>query len=313
MCLSFAAIVFLSRIAAAAGAEPLSAGAVPPSDAPASHCHAVLFEKADLSPQEPGTIREIKVAAGQHVAKDELLLQLDDSKVLAELRVAERKLEAANTKFEAADINVEYATSAKDYADQDLKILKNANENTPRSVPLVKIHEQELKCKETELAIKKAESDRKVAREEAKVAAAEVDAAKVMVARHKIVSPIAGEVDDVKAHVGETTQQPMQPVIYVVNLDSLWVQGSVDSTQFARGELDGKDVTVMVPIPRQSRKEPLPGKVVFVRQTTDDGGYYMVRAKVENRKVNGSWLLSPGSSVEMTIHVGKLSLEPLPR
>ena len=35
----------------------------------------------------------------------------------------------------------------------------------------------------------------------------------------------------------------------------------------------------------------------------------MVRAKVENRKVNGSWLLSPGMQAEMNIQLGKLPLD----
>jgi len=303
ICLSLVAVATLGRPAAAEGDVPRTVATL-------KGCHAVLTEQqADLSPQEPGMIRDIKVTEGQFVAKGELLLQLDDSKVQQDLNVAKSKFQAADAKFKAADINVEYARAAKKVADADLEISKGANKEVGRSIPLAKIHEQELKCTETELAITKANSDKSIAEKEANVATAEVAAAEVMVARHKVVSPIAGEVIDVKVHVGETVQ-PTQPVIRIVNLESLWVQGNVDGSEFARAELEGQDVTVTFSIPPHKEKVSLAGKVIFVKPTTDSDNLYMVRAKVENRKVNNSWLLYPGTFVTMSIQLGKLSLEP---
>ena len=153
----------------------------------------------------------------------------------------------------------------------------------------------------------KADSDKKVAEEEADVARAEVAAAKVMVDRHKVLSPIAGEVVEIRAHKGEAVQ-PGQAVIQVVNLDSLWVEGRVPAAKFARAELEGQDVAVDVVITR-GEKRSLPGKVIFVKPLTDTGDTYMVRAKVENRKVSGSWLLSPGMPAEMDIQLRTLPPE----
>ena len=301
ICLSFVAVAVLGRLAAADGTASRSPARI-------QGCHVTQKEQADLSPQEPGTIREIKVIEGQQVAKGELLLQLDDSKVQEDLKVAQRKLEAAKTKFDAANINVIYAKAAKDVADAELKTNKKANEDVPRTVPQVRIKELELKCTETELAIDKAASDQKLAEKEAQVAAAEADAAKVIVARHKVVSPIAGEIVDVRFHQGEAVQ-PTQPVIRVMNLGTLWVQGDVPGRNFGRAELQGQEVTVNFVIPPRGEKGSLPGKVIFVKPTTDTGNTYMVRAKVENRKVNGSWLLSPGMAAEMNIQLGRPSLD----
>ena len=103
-----------------------------------------------------------------------------------------------------------------------------------------------------------------------------------MVDRHKVLSPIAGVVVDIRAHKGEAVQ-PTQAVIRVVRLDSLWVEGNVSAARFARAELDGRPVTVDVVITRDE-KASLPGKVIFVKPLTDTGDSYMVRAKVENRK-----------------------------
>jgi hypothetical protein len=55
----------------------------------------------------------------------------------------------------------------------------------------------------------------------------------------------------------------------------------------------------------RGEKRSLPGEVVFARPLTDTGDSYMVRAKVANQELNGSWLLSPGMQAEMKIELGK--------
>ena len=98
--------------------------------------------------------------------------------------------------------------------------------------------------------------------------------------------------------------QPSQPVIRVVKLDSLWVEGNVPAATFARSELDGQSVAVDVVITRGEKKS-FPGKVVFVKPLTDTGDVFMVRALVENVKRDGSWLLYPGMQAAMNIQLGK--------
>lgn len=287
--------IFVCLVAVAALDRP--AVAQQPSIARVPDCVVVLADQADLGPLEAGTIKDIKVAEGQMVGEKDLLVQLEDGKAQAELDVAVAKYHSAETKSQAAKINVEYATSANAVANQDYKVSQAANNNVKGSIPQVTMNEKYLKCEETRLSILKANSDRDVAAEDAKVAAAEVAAARLMVERHKILSPLAGEVVDIRKHKGESVQ-PTEAAIRIVRLDSLWVQGNVLAANYPRGELDGQDVTVEVVVaghPTQS----LPGKVIFVKPLTDTGGTYMVRAKVENRKVNGSWLLFPGMQGEI--------------
>ena len=295
ICVCFAAVAALGRLAVAQ--DHLS-----PAIANVPHCVVALAEQADLPPQEAGVIKEIAVKEGDKVDVNQLLLQLDDSKAQQEQKVAEAKHAAAMAKFKAADINVEYAIAAKAVADQEFRVNQKANTDVPGSVPQVRLSELSLKCEETKLAIEKAKSDKEIADEEAKVAAAEVEAAKLMVQRHKIVSPIAGEVVELRAHKGEAVQ-PAQAVIRVVNLDRLWVEGNVPAGRFARSELAGRPVTIDVVITR-GEKISLPGEVIFVKPLTDPGESYMVRAKVENRKENnGSWQLYPGMQADMNIQL----------
>jgi multidrug resistance efflux pump len=298
--LSFVTVISLGLTAAAQDRYGTLAAAV----ALVPNCQIVLADQADMPPQEAGIIDSIHVDFGTAVTKGQLLVQLDASKADAELAVAQAKLEAAKTKAVAADINVQYAVAANKVAIEELKFNKDANLNVPRSVPPVRINELNLKCKETDLAIQKAKSDQTVAEEESKVAAAEVAAARVMVERHKILSPLTGEVVDIRAHKGEAVQ-PSQAVVQVVRLDTVWVDGNVHANQYARAELADQDAVVNVAI-RGKDTRAFPAKVIFVRPLTDAGDTYKVRAKVENRKVNGFWLLSPGMQAEMSIQLRKL-------
>ena len=291
-----AAMAAAGRLAAAQ--ERTSPGA--PGIANVPHCVVALAEQADLPPQEAGVIQNIAVKEGDQVDKGQLLVQLDDGKAQKEQDVAQAKYDAAKAKAED-DINERYAVAAAAVAKADYTLHKNANAEVHDAVSQVMLNEKLLKCKETELAIEKAQLDHKVAAQEALVAKAELEAAKLVVQRHKIVSPVSGKgvVVDIRAHNGEAVQ-PGQAIIHVVKLDSLWVEGDVPAAKFARAELDGRPVTVEVVITRGEKKS-LTGKIILVRALTDQGDKYMVRGLVNNQE----GLLSPGMQAEMNIQLGK--------
>ena len=53
----------------------------------------------------------------------------------------------------------------------------------------------------------------------------------------------------------------------------------------------------------RGRKEQFKGRVVFVNPIVQAGNRYRVRAEVANRQEEGQWLLSPGSTATMVIHL----------
>lgn len=286
------AIALVGRLALAQDNKPSDVAKVP-------NCIVAVAEQADLPPQEMGVIQDIPFKEGKKVEKGDLLIQLDDRKAEKEQEVAEAKYAAALAKA-MDDINIRYAIAAAKVAKAEYDVNVQANHDVPGSVPQVRISELFLKCRETELAIEKAKLDRTVAGEEAKVAKAEVEAAKVTVDRHKVLSPIAGIIVEIRAHKGEAVQ-PSLAVLRVVNLDSLWVEArQVPAAKYARAELEGQPVTVDVVITRDEKKQ-LTGKVVYVSPLTDSGDTYMVRAKLDNK----DHVLSPGMQAEMNIELGK--------
>ena len=225
------------------------------------------------------------------------MLQLDDRKVQQELDVAEGKYDAAKAKAED-DINIRYAIAAAAVAKAEYEVNVKANKEVPGRVPHVKLNELFLKCKETELAIEKATLDRRLPAKRPRSPRPKSRPAKVMVDRHKLLSPIGGEVVDIRAPQGRVRAAHAERVIHVVKLDSLWVEGDVPRRQARTGRFRGTKADVITETGIR-----LPDKIVFVDPNTQLGGKFKVRAQVENVKLpNGDWLLYP-SDQKLTIVV----------
>jgi len=262
-------------------------------------CQVVAKQEANLSPREVGILDMIVGSEGRNTTVDrgQIVLQLEDTKAQQELSVAKAKAEAAKIKADD-NINEIYAAAAAGYAKKELEFNQKANRDVPGSVPQAKIDELELKCKETSLAIDKARHERAVAEKEAAVAYAEVKAAETMIDLLTVKAPFDGEVFEVKAHKGEAVQ-PSQPVIHIVHVDTLWVEGSVSG--FARSELEGQPVKVEVDIPH-TPKFKADGKIIFESSMTDPSGF-TVRAEIQRQNRDDPWPVRPGMTGQMTIEV----------
>ena len=128
---------------------------------------------------------------------------------------------------------------------------------------------------------------------------AEVDAADIALARRQIVSPVDGEVVTV-FHERQEWVSAGEPVLQVVRMDRLRVEGFVLASEVNVSEIAGGNVVVDVQLAR-GRKERFAGKVVFISPLVTSGGKYRVRAEVENRREQNQWLLRPGMNAMMTV------------
>jgi multidrug resistance efflux pump len=260
-------------------------------------CLVSLINEAQVAAQEPGVLIELKAFEGQQVQEDEQVAQIEDSQPRFKGQAARAELNAAKEKA-ANDVDIRYAKAASDVAKAELDVSLEAVKNTPRSVSRVEINRQELTWKRGKLEIERAQSEQKIAGLTADVKKVEVDAALEAVQRHKIRSPIAGQVVQVHLHKGEWVK-PGDPVLRVVNLERLRVDGFVNIGQFGPAQLIDRPVVVDVLL--QGRKVSFNGKIMNVSPLVESRGDYQVTAHVENRKENNHWLLLPGLSAEMEI------------
>ena len=261
-------------------------------------CTVTLIEQAEVPAQEAGVLKVIDMKEGRQVSKDELLAQIDDAKTKMEVRVAEAKLAIAKEKS-ADDINIRYAKASRDVADADYRADADANRKHAGAVPAEALREKLMKYTEAALGIEKATLDRSVAKLEADEAQAELDAAIENINRHKILSPLNGMIVKIHRHAGEWVQ-PGDPVLHIIRMDHLWVEGFANTKEDSPNALRNRPVQVLVTLAGGGQKT-VPGKVIFVDPNIQAGGQFLVRAEVQNIEDGDAWLLCPGLSAEISV------------
>jgi WD40 repeat protein/biotin carboxyl carrier protein len=172
-------------------------------------CNLTPIFEQDVSSQVDGIFDEILVDVGRQVRKGDLLGQLDDRQLRAQVdllairansQAAER---IAKAQFDEADAKVEYA--------------KKANETGLRTVP-------ELEAKTYLYQRDRFANEIKKASEEREAAQKELDRAKVVLQQHAIRAGLDGEIVKVYKRPGETVKQG-EPLFRIANSNSLRVEG----------------------------------------------------------------------------------------
>jgi len=264
------------------------------------HCLVSVIEQAQVPAREPGVLRELQVKEGDHVTKDQMLAQIDDRKEQHEFEASQYKWEAA--KQEATnDVNVRYAKAGADVYRQEMLQNYEANRQVAGTVSQTEVRRAELKHKEFILQAEASEFKMQQAAIDAKVREAEMHIASENIERRKIRSPLDGMVTERRRRAGEWVQ-PGDPVIFVMRLDRLRVEGFVPAAEYSAADIDGRPVTITVVL-AHGRREQFQGKVVFVNPEVDANGEFRVWAEVFNRQENEHWLLNKGMIAEMTIHL----------
>jgi multidrug efflux pump subunit AcrA (membrane-fusion protein) len=265
-----------------------------------ANCLLALDAEATVPAQEPGVLTKIPVHEGQQVAVGDLLAQIDDAIPRMQREVADYKLEVAK-KQAADDVDIRFATAAADVAEAEYHLAVEANKKVPGTVPQARVRELLLEHRKMSLSIEKAQKDRAVAALQANVAEAELRAADVNLKHRRITAPLDAVVVELSKHEGEWAQSG-DPIMRLVRIDRLRVEGFLNAKNFRLSEIRGCPVSVTVELAR-GKKETFPGRIVYVKPLVEAGGEFLVRAEVENRKENEVWLLSPGMSAEMTIQL----------
>lgn len=277
-----------------------SGSGAPPGSITLTDCFVELIEEAQVPAQEAGVLVKIMVQEGDEVQKGAQLAQIDDVQPRMQHEAAMHRYEAAREEAEN-DVNVRYSKAAAAVAEKEWEQAVEANRKTPGTVPEAEVERLRLKWREMELSIEQAEMHRRVAALDAKVAAAEVNAAVEGVKRRRITSPLDAMVVELYRHEGEWVQ-PGDPVVQVVRINRLRVEGVVNSAEAAGYEISGQPARVTVELAR-GRTVTLDGRVSFVHPVVRAGGKYEIWAEVENVQESGRWLLQPGLPATMTIQL----------
>ena len=264
------------------------------------HCQVLLINDIDVPAEEAGRLLEVNVKEGDHVPKDALVAQLNNQQALLSKVAAELERDAAQTRADD-DIEVQYSIKSFELAETELNNDVEINRRQPGSVPATEIRRKQLDRTRAELQIGRSRLDLKVAQMTADVQNAAVQAAEDSIQRRRIVAPFSGQVLQVYRQSNEWVNIG-EPVLRVVQMDRLYVDGFISGDEYNVVDIADRPVTVEIALAR-GRKETFKGQVVFVNPIVQAGNRYRVRAEVENRQEKDQWLLNPGSTATMVIHL----------
>lgn len=271
-----------------------------PSLAVLDHCMVSLIDNVDVPAQEPGQLIAVEAKEGLEIEAGTHLATIDDRQPQVQKRLAQVEYKRALRTVEN-DVDVRYAKAALEVADVEYLQSIEANRKVTGAVPEIEVRRLWLTRRRAGLQIEQAEFQTELADLDVHARQAEVDAAELGIERRQIQAPVGGVVVEVYRRRGEWVN-PGDPVLRIVRMDRLRIEGFVNSKNYNPNEISGRPVTVEVQLAR-GQTEMFQGKIVFVSPLVEAGGDYRVWAEVENRPRDNVWVMRPGLQAKMIVHL----------
>ena len=265
-----------------------------------SGCYVTIVEEAQISARDAGMLVSIEMRHGGVVEKGMKLAQIDDAAAVAQKRGAALELLVAKAEAEN-DVEIHEAQAQAEVAAAEVVESEWVNRKQKGAVPETQLRRKRLLRERARLRVDVARLNHRVAGLTADVRGAQVDLAQLQVDRRVVSSPIDGRVEQVYKQVGEWVSIG-DPIMRVVRLDRLRVEGFLDASEYSPDQVDGRPVVVEVTLER-GRRERFTGRIEFVSELVE-AGEFRIWAEVDNRRTpGGHWLLRPGLEAQMAIQL----------
>ncbi|PHS00617.1 MAG: hypothetical protein COA78_23745 [Blastopirellula sp.] len=276
-------------------------------------CLVSLLNEVEVPAEETGTLTLVPIVLGQTVVKGQLLAKTDDRTALLQKMIAEYRLNKAEEQAKN-DVDYRYALKAAEVAETEHRMFLETNKKEPGTHAKITVQKAKLAWERADLQREQAEMNQLIAGMAADEARAEKSATELMLARCQTISPIDGIVTRIYKEEGEWVR-PGEPLMRVIGMSHLKVEGSVDADVITPSELFNKPVRVDIELPNKVI-ETFYGYINFVSPEIDATGHYDISAKVKNRRADvvevvngvevvrvggGDWLLKKGEFTDMDI------------
>jgi multidrug efflux pump subunit AcrA (membrane-fusion protein) len=254
-----------------------------------------------LPAREAGVLVHLGVDEGDLVQAGQKLGQIDDSVAQIQKKAAYFGAQAAWMKSED-NVEIDFQKISAEVYRKEYERMVESNRQTPRSVTESEIALAKLKWDQGLLGTEKTTYDQKIAKVEYQAKRAELTAAEQTIKDRIITAPFAGVVEEVFRKQDEWVTAG-DPILHLFRLDTMKVVGAVDSSQYDPHEIQGCEVTIVVPMAR-GRQETVRGRITRISTIERGDKIFEVGAEVQNRQEHGVWLLRHLQEAKMTIHLG---------
>jgi multidrug efflux pump subunit AcrA (membrane-fusion protein) len=270
------------------------------------HGLVTLIGDVKVPAGETGILIKINVKEGDVVDIDTILAVIDDRDTRAKKAMAQGELEVAQAQAEST-AEVEAAQKAIEVARAEYDQLVSIRRKNPGAVSDQETRRAHFQVERAIAQEKVAQTDRQVAALTVGVKKAQLLATDNELDRREIKSPLKGEVVEIYKKQGEWAQ-PGEPIMRIVSLDKLYVEGFVNADQASAGALEGKNANVTVHVfdPKSQKmvEHNVKGHINYASSLVEGSGrsrQFRVRAEIENTFADNNWVVTPGSMAEMTI------------
>jgi len=252
-----------------------------------------------VSSQVGGRVSRLVVGEGESVTPNQVIATLEPGEFQADRAFYARSADAVAAQVEASRAELAAAVAQDSEARANLTNAQRVFERQQTLLAAGGVTEQELDASRTSLTVARARleaAERQVANRQSGLAAgqqqqaaasAQTTKANVRLTYTEITAPSAGVVDVRAARVGEVVTAG-QPIVTIVNPDSLWVRADIEETYIDRIRL-GDTLTVRLPSGAERR-----GTVIYrgvdadfatqrdVSRTKRDIKTFEIRLRVDN-------------------------------
>ena len=263
-------------------------------------CEVGIIDEILVPAEEMGVLDSLNVKEGEMVERGAVLGTIDKTDAELAVAVAQANYDAAK-KTSENELSIKAAYKAYLVSKSEYVASDRANEIKEGTVPAMQIQRTKLQMDRSLMQRDLAVEELFIAKLDARAKKEELARANASLNRREIKSRINGVVVKLEKHAGEWVQ-PGETVMRIVRMDRLRVEGRVNGTIHARHEILDREVNIQVNL-TGGGVENVRGKIVFADPLVDLN-QYTVRAEIDNRKIRGRWLITPGLEATMELASG---------
>lgn len=267
-----------------------------------TECLLQVFDQVDLSARRDGIVDQVVKRTGEDVSAGERILRLSTKQALANLAVAQARYDRAFVRA-SDDSGIQTAEIELERSTEEAALL----EEVGRVPYLERFRAQNLKQRNT-TELQSARITHEEDLRAAEVASAELRVAQLDLDDRTVAAPFDGTIVQQYKYQGDWCSQG-DPVLKLLRMDKLMLQGIVNIKDIAPHEIMGSKVSVTLAIAGQKPLEIANLTIDRVSPEVGLDGNYLVWTFVQNKKQlarNGQqqWVLRPGLNGTMTIYEG---------
>ncbi|MCC9604161.1 HlyD family efflux transporter periplasmic adaptor subunit [Stieleria sp. JC731] len=264
-------------------------------------CIVQFNYKTKVPAKADGPLTDLMVEEGQLVKKGDVIALVDNRQ--AELTMELKLREEVVAKIKAQDhINYRDAVATEKIARAEAKAYEELFDQS--AAPFWEMRKKQAEADRAQLRIELAELNEKSAMAEYMVKQAETSLAKYEIEMRTVRADFDAFVENRFAQLGEWVQRG-SPIVELVQMDELRVEGAVDALSYGRKLRRGQSAKIRIVVGGTADEpvfEEFDATLDYISTELDLKQAHRVWAKIKNRKVGDDWLIKPGMEAVMYVN-----------